>query len=104
MPDLRVRIVRFVDKEPQPGIVESQFRDSDGVVHKIIDKVPIFTAAPLWSDSEFPQTGFVGCKVLQQFYDSSGLNFARITISEPWDVETTEGKSELMVKADELSD
>ena len=45
MPNLRVQIVRFVDVEPQPGIVESQFRDAQGEVHSIIDKIPLFTSA-----------------------------------------------------------
>jgi len=43
MPSLRVQIVRFVDEEPQPGIVESQFRDAGGASHSVIDKVPMFT-------------------------------------------------------------
>ena len=51
MPHFRVQIVRFVDEEPQPGIVEAQFRDAQGEVHSIIDKVPAFTSAYLWSDS-----------------------------------------------------
>ena len=97
MPSLRVRIVRFVDEEPQPGVVESRFRDAHGLVHTIIDKVPLFTNAALWSDSEYPQPGFVGCKVLQRMCDSNGLNLARITISEPWCVETTDGKSEFVI-------
>jgi hypothetical protein len=53
MPSLRVQIVRFVDEEPQPGIVESQFSDAHGKVHSIIDKVPMLTNKVLWSDSEY---------------------------------------------------
>ena len=104
MPNLRVQIVRFVDEEPQPGIVESQFHDADGVVHRIIDKVPLFTDAMLWSDSEYLQTGSVECKVIQQIRDSKGLNLARITIYEPWAVETTSGKSEFVIDEADLSD
>jgi hypothetical protein len=101
MPDLRVQIVRFVDEEPQPGIVESQFRDAHGVVHTIIDNVPIFTAAALWSDSEYPQPGLVGCEVLQRICDSDGPNLARITT---WGVESTNGESEFVIDEAELTD
>jgi hypothetical protein len=101
MPNLRVQIVRFVDKEPQPGIVESRFCDAHGVVHSIVDKVPIFTTAALWSDSEYPQPGSVGCKVLQRICDSHAPNFARITT---WGVETTNGESEFVIDEAELSD
>jgi hypothetical protein len=66
MPSLRVQIVRFVDDEPQPGIVESQFCDAHGKVHSIIDKVPMFTSAALWSGSEYPQIGFIECSVMSE--------------------------------------
>ncbi len=101
MPNLRVQIVRFVDEEPQPGIVESRFRDARGAVHTVIDKVPIFTDADLWSDSEYPQPGLVGCVVLQQIFDSTGPNLARITTCG---VETTNGESEFVIAEAELSD
>lgn len=38
MPNLRVKIVRFVEAY-QPGIVECQFHDADGRVHSIIGKI-----------------------------------------------------------------
>src|SRR6202789_459988 len=72
MPDLRVQIVRFVDEEPQPGIVESQFRDAQGKLHSIIDKIPLFTSADLWSDSNYPQPGFIECRVLERIPYATG--------------------------------
>src|ERR1700733_5668803 len=79
MPELRVQIVRFVDEEPQPGIVESQFRDAHGKVHSIIDKIPLFTSAHLWSDSKYPQPGFIECRVLERISSATG-NLARVTV------------------------
>jgi hypothetical protein len=49
--------VRFVEAY-QPGIVECQFRDADGQTHSIVGKMPCFTAADLWFDSEYPQNAF----------------------------------------------
>jgi hypothetical protein len=97
MPSLRVQIVRFVD-EYQPGIVECQFRDALGEVHRMIDKLPIFTDANLWSDSDYPQPGLAECMVLERMLDS-GRNLARIR-----SLETTEGKSEFVVSEADLSD
>jgi hypothetical protein len=82
-PSPRVQIVCSVDEGPQPGIVESRIRDAHGLVHTIIGKVPLFTKATPWSDSEYPQPGFVGCKIFQRICASNGLNLARSAISEP---------------------
>lgn len=95
MPDLRVQIVRFVDEEPQPGIVESQFRDAQGKVHSIIDKVPLFTSADLWSDSNYPQPGFIECCVQERILSATG-NLARITIGA-YHFEVTDESSEFLV-------
>ena len=53
--ELTVQIVRFVD-EHQPGWMECEFRDADGLKHKIVDKVPYFTANRLDRSSAFPQS------------------------------------------------
>jgi hypothetical protein len=41
---LAVQIVRFVDDDPQPGIVACEFADAVGRRHTLIDKVAIFSA------------------------------------------------------------
>lgn len=101
MPSLRVQIVRFVD-EYQPGIVETQFRDSQGKVHTVIDKLPIFTDAKIWSDSEYPQPGVVRCRVLERIPGSGGDDLARITIADPDQVEAADGSSEFIVRQTDL--
>jgi hypothetical protein len=93
MPNLRVQIVRFVD-EYQPGIVECQFHDVDGEMHSIVGKLPYFTSADLWSDSEYPQPGEVECRML----GSPAQGAVRIMLSE----ETTNGRSEVVVSESEL--
>jgi hypothetical protein len=102
MPFLRVQIVRFVDEAPQPGIVESQFRDAEGQLHSIIDKVPLFTSAVLWSDSDYPQPGVVECRVLERMPASTG-NLARIAIAEYF-FDAKGDRREFVVSEDDLSD
>jgi hypothetical protein len=101
MPNLRVQIVRFVD-EAFPGWVESQFRDAQGEVHSIIDKVPMFTSAVLWSDSNYPQPGSIECRVLERIQAPIG-NLARISI-ELYRVELTNERSELVIRETDLLD
>ena len=95
--------MRYVSDDPFPGIVECQFHDARGEVHRIIEKVPVVTAADLTSGSEYPQPGVVACEVLERIEGPEGRTVARITIAEPWGVETTSGKTELVVSASELS-
>jgi hypothetical protein len=97
MPNIRVQVVRFVDEEPQPGIVECQFRDAQGQVHSILDKVPMFTEAVLWSDSEYPQSGSVECRMLGGVPVSGG-NLSRIRT-----LGSTNGESEFLVSNADLS-
>ena len=102
IPRFPVQIVRFVDEEPQPGIVESQFRDAQGEVHSIIDKVPLFTSADLWSDSDYPQPGFIECSVLERIPGPGG-NLVRISI-EPYHFELTDESSVFVISDADLSD
>jgi hypothetical protein len=79
--------VRFVEAY-QPGIVECQFNDVYGMTHSVIGKMPYFTSANLWFDSEYPQPGDIECRVL-----SSSGNQASIRLAE----ETTDGRLEVVV-------
>jgi hypothetical protein len=94
MPSFRVQIVRFVEAY-QPGIVECQFLDADGQLHSIIGKMPYFTAAHLWWDSEYPQPGEVMCQVL----GPSANEAVRITLAE----ETTDERTEFVVPETDLN-
>ena len=101
---MRVQIVRFLD-EAQPGIVACTFRDAQHETHTIIDKLPIFTEARLWSDSEYPQPGLARCEVLERLVEGErGSQVARITIARPDHLESVTGISEFLVLESEISD
>jgi hypothetical protein len=103
MPGLRVEIGRFVD-EHQPGFVECAFTDANGSVHRLVDKVPIFTLESLWSDSAYPRPGIARCEVLGSSQDSHGRKLARVTIAKPDGLESMDGVSEFVVLESEISD
>jgi hypothetical protein len=93
MPSLRIQIVRYVEAY-QPGIIECQFCDAGGQMHSIIGKLPYFTSADLWFDSDYPQPGEVECRVL----GSPAHGVVRIALAE----ETTDGRSEVVVSESDL--
>lgn len=99
MPHIRVEIVEFVDPS-QPGWVACTFRDADAQQHRIIDKIPLFTAENLWSDSTYPQPGIIECRVLERISSPSG-NLVRISI-EPYHYELTGEKSEFVMNEADL--
>jgi hypothetical protein len=98
MPQIRVQIVRFVDEDPQPGIVEAQFQDAHGKVQSVIDKVPLFITADLWSDSKYPQPGFMECRVLKRVTGPSGK------LAHVKTIESIDGKSEFLINEANLTE
>src|SRR5262245_36182867 len=99
MDELQVEIVRFVE-EHQPNIVEAKFFDSAGQCHTFVDKSAIFTTN--WSldaVSKYPQPGAVRCEVLARWRVPDGPDLIRVTT----EIESTEGVSEFVVLANQLS-
>ncbi len=101
--ELAVQIVRFVDDEPQPGIVSCEFVDAEGRRHTLIDKVPGFSTEALDAHSPYPQAGSVSCEALAKWQNAAGRDLVRITINVPWHIESTEGVSEFVVLSAQLS-
>jgi hypothetical protein len=100
--NLAVQIVRFVD-DYQPGIVEVEFTDAAGQLHRLIDKAPIFTTETLSADSRYPQPGTVRCRLLRVCRDTGGRKHLTISTAEPFSVETGEGLAEFDVLPSQIS-
>ncbi|MBS1806055.1 MAG: hypothetical protein JST28_22150 [Acidobacteria bacterium] len=66
----------------------------------VIDKVPMFTTAHLWSDTHYPQPGFIECRLLERMHSES-QNLARISV-EPYHVEWTNEALEFVVFESDL--
>jgi hypothetical protein len=63
---LRCSITRYVDNEPQPGMVEARFVDAYGQEWVLVDKVPMFSTESLTRESEYPVDGVIGCEILTE--------------------------------------
>lgn len=94
-----MEIVRFVE-ECQPNIVEARFSDSEGRCHTFVDKSAIFSTD--WSLDEatkYPQPGVIRCQILARWQVPAGPELVRVTT----EVESTEGLSEFVVLANQVS-
>jgi hypothetical protein len=100
--ELTVQIVRFVDHEPQPGLVACEFLDSEQRRHVIIDKCLIFSASLLDDGSAYPQPGCVPCEVIARWRDARGRDLIRVRTGRGG-IESTEGLSEFVVLPEQLT-
>jgi hypothetical protein len=100
---LSVLITRWVDDDPQPGIVEFQFSDSGGKVWTFVEKQALVSSQQLNRDSSYPRLASTCCKVLSFVTDRRGRKIAEIDISEPWGIESAEGLSRFSVFAEQLT-
>lgn len=100
--ELLVQIVRFVE-EYQPPIVAAEFVDADGHCHTFVEKVALFTTDWLRADSKYPRPGVIRCEVVGRWRDGRNRDLVRVTTDRPDSVESTEGLSEFVVLAAQLS-
>ena len=90
MVTVRVLITQYLN-DRQPGWVEAKLVDAWGSEHIFVDKVPLFTAAPLAADSRYPQTGFLACQWVAEWQDAQGRAIITIDAELPDHVETITG-------------
>ncbi|BDU00751.1 hypothetical protein [Nocardia sputorum] len=68
------KAVRWVS-DYQPGIIEVEFTDIDGVTHSLIDKLPIFGATDdLGPDSAYPAPVEIGVTLIEQLGDATVID------------------------------
>ena len=88
-----VSIVRWVDDEPQPGIVECKLTDRFGKDWAFIEKSAMVSPEVLVSGSRYPQPGVIGCRVISTGKDDEGREFSVIDTEQPWDIEAAGGET-----------
>jgi hypothetical protein len=95
-----IAITEFVSDE-QPGWVRCRLTDAAGQEWQFVEKVPVVSRANLTAQSAYPQSGEIDCLVLSTS-SALGRSVARIDTSNPWGVESVEGKTVFEVFADQL--
>lgn len=102
MPSVAIKITRFVD-EHQPGFVECVLVDASGKSHVFVEKAPVVSSENLWSTSSYPRWGSIACEVVADCSGQNGQALARVNTERPWGIESTEGLTEFVVPASDVS-
>jgi hypothetical protein len=101
---VKCAIVRWVDDEPQPGIVEARIVDADGRAWTFLEKTAIVdwegTAGP---DSIYPCPGLIRCGVLDYHGGAAGPPAILVTTLRPDGVESVQRRSGFRVTVDQLA-
>ena len=95
--ELALSVTKYLGDDPQPGIVQCEFEDSDGRTHTIVDKLYIFVDRLLSDQDSYPVPGTVQCQILDEWRSADGQELARIR-----SVESTDGLSEFVVLKQQL--
>ena len=98
------RITRWIDDDPQPGIVECRFIDRFRQEWVFVDKVVAFTADDaVRAHGRYPQPALIACEVVSLGRDEFGRETAEIDTERPWGIESQEGVTRFQVFADQLT-
>ena len=102
MQAVHVQIVRFA-ASGQPGWVECILLDAVDREWTFLDKVPVFTKAPLDADSVYPQPGIIACEIARQWTDEQGRVRCIIDTQRPWGVSAKNGETQFEVFAGQIT-
>jgi len=96
MVNLAVQIVRLID-EHSPGFVECVLIDAEGVQHEFVEKGPVVSTSDLRSDSHYPQLGYIGCVIEEEWIDELGRSLVRVSTEKLWSIESVAGETKFTV-------
>jgi hypothetical protein len=100
--EISVSIVRWVDDEPQPGIVECRFTDRFGKEWLFIEKSAVVSSPSPGRDSLYPLPGVIGCRIISTGLDDAGREIAVVDTEKPWGIESVDGNTRFEVFAVQL--
>jgi hypothetical protein len=98
MHHVSVQITKFVDRDPQPGIVECQLVDAFGKIWTFVDKSAIFSNEALDESNSYPRPGVIRCELLSRGIDDRGQDVVEIDTAHPDSVESIGGEHRFVVR------
>ena len=99
---IRILISRFISADPQPGIVECEFKDTHGRCWKFVEKTAIVSAENLDAQSGYPRRGVIACEITSRRQDATGCEILSIDTDRPWGVESVDGRTQFDVSSSSL--
>jgi hypothetical protein len=100
---VRVKIVRYISDDSQPGIVECELEDIHAKRWSFVEKSAIVCPAHLDAQSSYPQDGIIACEIVQRSRDGD-RDIIRTNTWRPWLVESVDGSTEFDVLPDAIVD
>lgn len=100
--DIKVSITRWIDDDPQPGIIEFEFNDRFGRRWRFHEKQSLVSSEWLDANCVYPRSGDIRCLALSQRQDQHGRSIAEIDTSQSYSVESLEEVSRFEVFASQL--
>ena len=83
MVGIKVQITKYIDDDPQPGIVECRLFDVYGKEWVFQDKSAIFSSDILNADSNYPQPGVIACEITKSWQGADGREIVSIDTASP---------------------
>jgi hypothetical protein len=99
---LKVTITRFVNDEPQPGVVECELVDAHGRRWRFVEKTAVVSPDDIDATSVYPRHGVIAGEVLARRRDATGREIIRIDTGHPWGVESVDGTTQFEVRPEAL--
>ena len=97
MADVKVSVLRIVDVS-QPGFVEFELVDCNGINHHFIDKIPVICDSEKCEyDSIPPYDGYMRCNIIRET-----SNTVIIDTSKPDGIESLNGEYQFEVYKDQV--
>ena len=97
MVGVKVKIIRYISDDPQPGIVECEFLDAHGRRWSVIEKTAIVSTEDLDANTSYPTQGVIACEIVRRATDEKRREIVTINTERPWSVESVEGMTQFEV-------
>lgn len=101
MLELIVQICRITNDE-FPGWVECKLTDARGNEHVFLEKVSVVTEAALTSASEYPQPGFIACRIIDRRVNADNRDIVEVETGAVGGVASVAGRDRFEVFLDQL--
>ncbi|WP_194892309.1 hypothetical protein [Catenulispora pinisilvae] len=103
-PHLHCEITRWIDDEPQPGIVEAVVVDATDRTWRFVEKVAIVDqtgdAGPTTS---YPCPGAIRCEIVDSPSGPGPDAVLLVTTARPDGVEAVDGRTDFLVRASQVT-
>ncbi len=101
MTSVRCDVVRWVNNEPKPGLVEASLVDVHDKTWLFVDKAPIFAASSISPTSTFPFEAAIRCRIVEVSH-LTGRDVVLIDTATPDGLVSIDGENHFFVHGSQI--